>query len=186
MVIGAQLCSAFQMVFEEKLLTGGPKTPAKKVVGMEGFWGCLIMAVVLTLMSTVVPGSDAGHYESAPEGLYMLAHSPALLALVPSYMCSVAVYSLTGIVVGKRMGTVVRCLVDSSRIVVVWAMNLFLYYYVSEDLGAPWAPHAWLTVLGFALLICGTLLYNEVLRAPGCLRRSAGGEACGQEEHSSA
>eukprot|EP00931_Biecheleriopsis_adriatica_P030883 TRINITY_DN18149_c0_g1_i2.p1 TRINITY_DN18149_c0_g1~~TRINITY_DN18149_c0_g1_i2.p1 ORF type:complete len:437 (+),score=73.64 TRINITY_DN18149_c0_g1_i2:66-1376(+) len=169
LVVAAQLAAAFQMVFEEKLLTQSKvRTSAKKVVGMEGAWGTLYMCILLLLMS-FLPSPRAA-YESAPEGLYMIAHSPGLIMLVLTYMCSIALYNLTGITVGKRMSAVVRCLVDSCRTVVVWTLNLFIYYFISEQFGTPWQAHAWLTLIGFAVLVFGTLLYNEVLPAPASLR----------------
>uniref|UniRef100_A0A7S1RJW0 EamA domain-containing protein n=1 Tax=Alexandrium catenella TaxID=2925 RepID=A0A7S1RJW0_ALECA len=176
LVVGAQLVSAFQMVFEEMLLTGRVKTSAKKVVGMEGLWGGFFMVVILTLMSTL-PGGDDGHFESTPQGLHMLAHSPMLQMLIPTYMLSIAFYNLSGMMVGKKMSTVVRCLVDSCRTFVVWGMNLFIYYFVSEDFGAAWAPHSWLTLIGFCVLVLGTLLYNGVLPVPAWLLRAEGEEA---------
>mmetsp|Transcript_83655 Transcript_83655/g.174978 ORF Transcript_83655/g.174978 Transcript_83655/m.174978 type:complete len:414 (-) Transcript_83655:322-1563(-) len=169
LVVGAQLVSAFQMVFEEKLLTGSVKCSAKKVVGMEGLWGGFFMIIILILMSTL-PGKDAGHFEYTPQGLEMLAASPTLLVLIPTYMISIAFYNLVGITVGKRMSAVVRCLVDSCRTVVVWAVNLIIFYGFSETYGSPWKPHSWLTAVGFLVLIFGTLMYNEVLPMPKCLQ----------------
>jgi len=170
LVVGAQLVSAFQMVFEEMLLTGGVKMSAKKVVGMEGLWGGFFMVVILTLMSTL-PGQDDGHFESTPQGLHMLTHTPMLAVLIPTYMLSIAFYNLTGMIVGKKMSAVVRCLVDSCRTFVVWGMNLFIYYFVSKDFGSAWMPHSWLTLIGFCILVLGTLLYNGVLPVPAALLR---------------
>jgi len=180
LVVGAQLCSAFQMVFEEKLLVGGPPTSAKKVVGVEGVWGCLVMLVVLIVMS-LLPGKDHGRFESAAAGLYMIERSPRLLTLVPTFMCSIALYNLVGITVGKRMSAVVRCLVDASRTVVVWGLSLVMFYYVSEELGDGWKTYTWLTMIGFVVLVCGTLLYNDVLPAPACLRHQEDKDPDGQE-----
>jgi hypothetical protein len=173
LVVGAQLVAAFQMVFEEMLLTGRVKTSAKKVVGMEGLWGGFFMVVILLLMSTL-PGSDDGHFESTPQGIHMLVHTPMLAVLIPTYMLSIAFYNLTGMIVGKKMSAVVRCLVDSCRTFVVWGMNLFIYYFISQDFGAPWTANSWLTLIGFCVLVFGTLLYNGVLPVPACLLRSEG------------
>lgn len=170
LVVSAQACSAFQMCFEELLLTGRAKTSAKKVVGMEGVWGIVFMVVILALMSNM-PGEDVGHYESFSDGVHMLTGSPNLLFFVVTYMISIAVYNFVGITVGKKMSAVVRCLVDSCRTVVVWVMNLVLYYCVSEQYGTAWKPHTWLQVIGFAFLVLGTLLYNEVVPSPKFLTR---------------
>jgi len=170
LVIVAQICSAFQMVFEEKLLTTGAPTSAKKVVGCEGAWGCIYMVVILALM-TNMPGSDNGHYEDLSDGIHMLTNEPSLLFFVVTYMASIAIYNLTGIIVGKTLSAVVRCLIDSCRTIVVWIVNLIMYYFISKKYGTPWKDHSWLMAVGFACLVIGTLLYNEVLPAPAVLRR---------------
>mmetsp|Transcript_78447 Transcript_78447/g.204494 ORF Transcript_78447/g.204494 Transcript_78447/m.204494 type:complete len:217 (+) Transcript_78447:97-747(+) len=170
LVVGAQLLSAFQMVFEEMLLTGRAKTSAQKVVGMEGVWGGFFMLIILVLTSTL-PGNDGGHIESAPHGMLMVVSSPTLLALVPTYMVSISLYNFVGITVGQRMSAVVRCLVDSCRTFVVWAVDLLLYYAVSKEFGSAWLPHSWITVIGFCILVLGTFLYNEVVPVPSCLVR---------------
>eukprot|EP00930_Biecheleria_cincta_P068829 TRINITY_DN56656_c0_g1_i1.p1 TRINITY_DN56656_c0_g1~~TRINITY_DN56656_c0_g1_i1.p1 ORF type:complete len:491 (-),score=70.24 TRINITY_DN56656_c0_g1_i1:26-1402(-) len=171
LVTGAQIFAAIQVVFEEKLLTDAryDKVSAKKVVGMEGVWGSFYMVILLAIMSNVP--SQQNPMESAPEGLYMVTHTPSLLVFALTYMCCIAVYNLTGIMVGKKMSTVVRCFVDSSRTLVVWGCNLFIYYFVSPKYGTAWTKHSWLILLGFAVLIVGTLMYNQALP---CQRKADG------------
>jgi len=174
LTVGAQLLAAFQMVFEEKLV-GHTNTSAKKVVGMEGCWGILYMLILLPIF-TMVPGSDYGSYENTPIGLYKTAHSPMLLTLVIFYMFSIALYNFVGLAIAKHLSSVVRCLVDSLRTVVVWAVNLFIYYFISKEYGSAWEEHSWITMLGFGILIFGTLMYNDVLPIPDCLRLPEGAE----------
>eukprot|EP00401_Gymnodinium_catenatum_P039886 CAMPEP_0117566312 /NCGR_PEP_ID=MMETSP0784-20121206/57028_1 /TAXON_ID=39447 /ORGANISM="" /LENGTH=431 /DNA_ID=CAMNT_0005364151 /DNA_START=70 /DNA_END=1365 /DNA_ORIENTATION=- len=170
LVIAAQVCAAFQMCFEEMLLTGRATTSAKRVVGWEGVWGLFYMTIMLTIMN-YMSGPDAGHYEWFSDGVHMITHQPGLFFLCASYMVSISVYNLVGITVGKKMSAVVRCLVDSCRTIVVWLVNIVLYYFVSPQYGAAWKAHTWLTVVGFMVLVVGTLLYNEVLPPPECLQR---------------
>merc|ERR1712007_172414 len=101
---------------------------------MEGLWGLFYMAIMLTTM-TAVPGPDNGHYEDLNDSFKMLSGSPSLLFFCCTFAASIAVYNLTGIVVGKKMSAVVRCLVDSCRMIVVWALNLILYYAGAEEYG---------------------------------------------------
>jgi len=169
LVISAQLCAAFQMVFEEKLLTGRAKTSAKKTVACEGIWGTTFMTLGLIVMF-LVPGPDDGHYESFVDGVYMVGNNGTLLFFVITYMASISLYNFVGITVGKKMSAVVRCLVDSCRTVVVWAVNLILWG-LGSDYGSPWTPYSLLTAFGFLWLVFGTLLYNEVLPVPAFLRR---------------
>eukprot|EP00927_Polykrikos_kofoidii_P070794 TRINITY_DN67178_c0_g1_i1.p1 TRINITY_DN67178_c0_g1~~TRINITY_DN67178_c0_g1_i1.p1 ORF type:complete len:446 (-),score=61.50 TRINITY_DN67178_c0_g1_i1:366-1703(-) len=171
LVVGAQVCSAFQMCFEELLLTGRAPMSAKKVVGMEGLWGGFFMSIMLIGMY-IMPGEENGSYCSTADALNMIFGSGMLLFLFISYMASISVYNLVGITVGKKMSAVVRCLVDSCRTIVVWIVNLILFYFVDEKLGVGWQGHTWLEATGFVILVIGTLLYNEVLPSPNFLKRA--------------
>ncbi|CAK0839536.1 unnamed protein product [Prorocentrum cordatum] len=180
LTVGAQICSAFQMTFEEKILKvrpGQKKVSAKKVVGAEGIWGGFFMCVILGIMTVPGTGQDGnpdvkGSFESLPDGLHMLAHSWELIFLALTYTASIAIYNLSGIVVGKKFTTVVRCLIDSSRTVTVWGVSLLLYYGVSEEYGSGITSHTWLQLIGFFILILGTVVYNDLAPSiiPNCLR----------------
>jgi len=180
LTVGAQVCAAFQMTFEEKILKvvpGQKKVSAKKVVGAEGVWGGFFMCIILGMMTIPGTGKDGypdvkGSWQSLPDGLYMITHKWELTLLALTYTASVAIYNLSGITVGKKFTTVVRCLIDSSRTVTVWAASLLLYYGVSEDYGAGFTQHTWLQVIGFFVLILGTVVYNDLAPSiiPDCLR----------------
>jgi len=180
LTVGAQLCAAFQMTFEEKILKvvpGQKKVSAKKVVGAEGIWGGFFMCILLGVMSIPGTGEDGypdvkGSFESLPDGLYMITHKWELLFLSLTYSASVAIYNLSGITVGKKFTTVVRCLIDSSRTVTVWGVSLLLYYGVSDKYGSGITPHTWLQLIGFFVLFLGTVVYNDLAPSliPNCLR----------------
>ena len=52
MILGAQLLVGSQLVTEEKLLSGTDLDPMY-VVGMEGFWGLLMFAIILPIIQQV-------------------------------------------------------------------------------------------------------------------------------------
>lgn len=134
---------------------------------MEGAWGCLLMIPILYVMSTV-PGSDHGSYESVSDGLHMLGGSRQLQGLTTSYMLSIGIYNFVGMMLCRKLSAVTRCLVDCMRTAVVWLVELGLYYFVSTNYGNAWTSTAWLQLVGFALLLLGTLIYNSILTVP-CL-----------------
>merc|ERR1719382_1099398 len=164
LVVLAQVFAAFQMTFEEYLLTGY-EVSSMLTVGMEGTWGCLLMAGILSVM-TSIPGSDHGAYESLPEGLHMISGSAQLEVLICTYMLSIAFYNFTGMQICRKLSAVTRCLVDSMRTAVVWGLQLALYYYWSPQYGHPWTDYSYLQLLGFLLLVLGTLVYNGVVKVP--------------------
>lgn len=123
-------------------------------------------AIVLPAMY-FLPGKDGGSYENAYEALYMLTQSTLLLGLVIAYVCSIACYNFFGLNVAKQLSTVHRTLIDSLRTTVVWVVDLFIYYVVSNHYGEQWTDYSFIQLGGFLLLICGTLIYNKVLKLPG-------------------
>jgi hypothetical protein len=59
-----------------------------------------------------------------------------------------------------------RTLVDASRTILVWVVDLFVYYVIDENYGEAWQKYSWIQFVGFFLLICGTLVYNSVIKIP--------------------
>eukprot|EP00929_Paragymnodinium_shiwhaense_P027675 TRINITY_DN16195_c0_g2_i1.p1 TRINITY_DN16195_c0_g2~~TRINITY_DN16195_c0_g2_i1.p1 ORF type:complete len:430 (+),score=89.26 TRINITY_DN16195_c0_g2_i1:80-1369(+) len=166
LVLTAQVAQAFQFVFEEHLLKGR-RVSAKKVVGMEGFWGACIMGVLLVVFN-YVPGSDNGVLQDGPDALqmYTASGSKPLVVLTMTYMVSIATYNFFCLNVTKRISAVTRCLIDSCRMMVIWVVSLALYYSGDTANGVPWTPYSWWQLGGFVLLVLGSLVYNEVLRLP--------------------
>mmetsp|Transcript_89240 Transcript_89240/g.139700 ORF Transcript_89240/g.139700 Transcript_89240/m.139700 type:complete len:435 (+) Transcript_89240:62-1366(+) len=165
LVVVAQVFSAFQMSFEEYLLTGY-EVSSVQTVGMEGVWGILLMALLLLVM-TNVPGSDHGVYESLPDSMHMVSGSRAIESLFSTYMLSIAIYNFVGMQISRKLSAVTRCLLDCMRTAVVWGFQLCLYYGVSTSYGTPWTQYSIFQLLGFCLLVLGTFVYNGLLHVPG-------------------
>ena len=65
----------------------------------------------------------------------------------------------------QHLSAVHRTLIDASRTVVVWMIELFLYYAVNDkDIGEAWTSYSPLQLGGFIVLLFGTLLYNGVIK----------------------
>eukprot|EP00164_Ancoracysta_twista_P002055 GFYU01002707.1.p1 GENE.GFYU01002707.1~~GFYU01002707.1.p1 ORF type:complete len:403 (-),score=130.55 GFYU01002707.1:286-1494(-) len=165
LIIGGQICSATQMVVEEFFLSKRD-IPPLQVVGTEGMWGTLMMIAIVLPILSAVPGDDHGSYENAMDALAMIGNSGSLLFFVFLYWCSIAFYNFFGLSVAKSLSTVHRTLIDALRTTVVWVVDLFIYYAVSEKYGEPWGQYSWLQLIGFVMLFTGTLVYNEVLHVP--------------------
>lgn len=164
LVIVSQVFSAIQMIAEERALTGYTVS-SLKVVGAEGIWGILYMCVILAVMSQM-KGEDHGSYESVPDGLYMLFHTPMLQFLAVSFMLSLATYNFVGMQLCRKLSAVTRCLVDCMRTGTVWGFELFLHYCISDQYGQAWNEYSYIQLLGFAFMMTGTFIYNGVLKLP--------------------
>ena len=71
---------------------------------------------------------------------------------------TVALSNYFGIKITKNISVLVRSLLDSARMVVVWAF----------ELAVGWSSFSWIQVLGFVFVLSGNLVYNAVVKCP-CL-----------------
>lgn len=166
LVVAGQLCSAVQMVFEETFMKGRNLKPLR-VVGMEGFWGFVVMACAVLPSLYFIHGDDHGSYENVKDAWHNLKHSGELVAFTMLYWGSIIFYNFCGLSVAKQLSTVHRTLIDALRTVVVWSVELIIYYGISKSFGEAWSDWSYLQSGGFVFLVIGTLCYNKVIRLPG-------------------
>lgn len=76
LVVCAQVISAIQYVYEEKVLSSYKCQPLQ-VVGYEGFFG-MCMATIVLFILYFIPGHDAGSVENAPYALAQMLNSGKL------------------------------------------------------------------------------------------------------------
>lgn len=162
-VVFAQLFTASQMVTEEYFVKD---YPPQQVVGCEGVFGMIYMVIILLVMQ-FAPGTDNGSYENSIDSFYKISHQSALETFVLSYMISIAFFNFMAVSISKYLSAVHRTLVDSCRTALVWVVDLFVYYVISENYGAPWGQHSYLELMGFICVICGTVMYHGILKIPG-------------------
>jgi len=154
-IVCAQLVAAVQMVVEEKFISKY-NVPPLQVVGWEGVWGFSILSCIIVVMY-YIPGSSAGnHLENAPDAFVQLKNSWIVLVAVVGNILSIAFFNFFGISITKYSSATTRMVLDSIRTVVIWAVGL----------AAGWEVFQYLQIIGFVLLLAGTMLYNEVLPPP--------------------
>ena len=125
---------------------------------------CIVLPIVAHL-----PGKDGGGvHESAVDAVHIATSSWQVAALVSSYWLSIAFYNFAGLAVAKSLSSVHRCLIDACRTILVWCVDLLLYYS-TKRFGEPWDPKASpIQLLGFCVLLFGTFTYYKVIRLPCC------------------
>jgi hypothetical protein len=160
----SQLAAGFQGVFEEHLLQGR-RVSAKKTVGLEGFWGMVFQGALL-LVFCYIPGEDHGTQEYLPDTITMIAASYKLQLLLITFAFGVGGTNICSLTVAKRFSAVTRCIAGNLTTIVVWAVSLWLYYFVDRSLGAAWTPYSPLQLLGFIVIVYGAFVYNGFVRLP--------------------
>jgi len=146
MTIVAQMFQASMMVVEEKFVGSYAVSPLL-AVGLEGFFGCCILFVVIPIVNAT------SSEENVTGAFYQLGHSGILLASVIASIFSIAFFNWAGITVTQQASCVARSTIDCSRTVLIWAFEMSM----------GWAGFHWMQLVGFIILMAGTLLYNGVI-----------------------
>eukprot|EP00443_Scrippsiella_acuminata_P086705 CAMPEP_0115516304 /NCGR_PEP_ID=MMETSP0271-20121206/76693_1 /TAXON_ID=71861 /ORGANISM="Scrippsiella trochoidea, Strain CCMP3099" /LENGTH=362 /DNA_ID=CAMNT_0002946963 /DNA_START=42 /DNA_END=1127 /DNA_ORIENTATION=+ len=107
LVIAGQVVQAAQVIAEEFLLKE-VDLPSMVIIGLEGFWGVVIMALIVYPCLWVLPGEDGGHLEDPLDTLALLSNNPLLLLVVVGYLFSCGTFNATGIAVTQSLSGVHR------------------------------------------------------------------------------
>lgn len=160
----SQCFSGVQFIVEEKLLNDYYLDPFL-IVGTEGMWGIAYYMAVLPFMQLKTCGygggalagmCNFGYLENSAYGFQQMVDNKILILQTAGSICSIAAFNSFGIATTKYASAAQRSTIDTSRTVVIWVLSCLL-------MGAPWEP--W-SIIGFVMLACGTLVYNEILIVP--------------------
>ncbi|XP_073242881.1 solute carrier family 35 member F6-like [Porites lutea] len=167
LILAGQCVSATQMIVEELFLKKKNFHPLQ-VVGMEGFFGIIFMSAIVLPVLYYIPGDQNHHsYENSLDALLMIKNDTKLLIMSLLYICSISFYNFFGLAVTKSLTAVHRTLIDALRTIVVWLVDLFIYYVFHEGFGEAWDKrYGIFQVDGFLFLLLGTALYNQLLIIP--------------------
>ncbi|XP_033221942.1 solute carrier family 35 member F6-like [Belonocnema kinseyi] len=157
LIICAQVITATQMVVEEKYVTTRD-IPALQAIGWEGLFGFLAISLAmipLNYMQVPYPFSDnpRGTLEDTIDAFVQIKNNGRLLMAIIGIMFSIAFFNFAGISVTKELSATTRMILDSVRTLVIWAFSLAFM----------WQEFHYLQLFGFAFLITGMCLYNDVV-----------------------
>ena len=92
--------------------------------------------------------------EDALDAFCQIGHKPLILLALLGNTVSIAFFNFAGLSVTKEMSATTRMVLDSLRTLVIWVVSLAL----------GWETFHGLQVLGFVVLLTGTMLYNGLHR----------------------
>jgi drug/metabolite transporter (DMT)-like permease len=186
LVVLAQLLNALQFVVEEKFLRQY-KAPVLLAVGSEGAVGLLVSALALPVLARLT-GPGGGPIDDAAAALREIRGDARLRWTTAATVLSIAAFNFCGVSVTRSLSGASRAAIDACRTAVVWIFCL----------KAGWERFHLLQVVGFAVLISGTSVYNDILRScvpsaeappawggPGARRGGSGGRGRRRGEGSS-
>ena len=164
MIAGAQIFTATQYVLEEWILENYALEPLK-VVGWEGTFGLLVTLIGIITLHMAIGSTEKGRYGyfDVKEGWREISHSRAIAVSSLLIMVSIGGFNFFGLSVTRSVSATARSTIDTCRTLFIWIVSL----------GLGWETFKWLQILGFALLVYGTFLFNDIVRPPlaACIKR---------------
>ena len=58
------------------------------------------------------------------------------------------------------LSSVWHAILDNFRPITVWVTDLFIFYYINPLFGEVWTQYSYLQIVGMAVLLYGTAIYN--------------------------
>ncbi|KAK6822792.1 hypothetical protein PG987_014337 [Apiospora arundinis] len=157
LIAGAQIFTATQFVLEEWILERSAIDPIN-VVGWEGSFGLIATLIIMLVMHFAVGQTEAGQYGmfDMVEGLNQMFEHKAVLFSSFAIMISIGGFNFFGLSVTRSVSATSRSTIDTCRTLFIWIVSL----------GLGWESFKWLQVLGFALLVYFTFLFNGIVQPP--------------------
>lgn len=157
MIAGAQIFTATQFVLEEWILERSTIEPIK-VVGWEGLFGFSVTLLGMIILHFAVGRTEAGRYGifDMVEGWRQFLEYRAVFVSSILIMVSIGGFNFFGLSVTRSVSATSRSTIDTCRTLFIWMVSL----------GLGWETFKWLQVVGFALLVYFTFLFNGIMQPP--------------------
>jgi len=127
-------------------------------------WGCVIYAIVLPVFQQVKDCQSAmcqyGYLEDSKLALKQMGENPILIVQSIGIILSISCFNATGVAITKYASAAQRSTVDTCRTLLIWLISLALKQETFD------IPLSFGQVAGFAGLVIGTLIYNEIWVLP--------------------
>lgn len=166
LIIISNALAAVQMITEEKLISGH-NVPALQVVGLEGLFGLSSISILLVVfyfipapafVCTPGTGNNCARFEDTIDAFVMMGNNPKIILFTLGNVISIAFFNFFGVSVTKYLNASTRMILDSLRTVVIWSVSL----------AVSWESFCYINIIGFVVLLSGTIIYNAVVKLP-CL-----------------
>jgi hypothetical protein len=134
-----------------------------EAVGLEGFFGALSVVILVPIVRPLMPttsGSPYAGWFDVSTGWHQMLSNKIVLWTSLAIMCSIALFNFFGLSVTRHVSATARSLTDTCRTLLIWIVSLGLGW---EKLVFPLSL---LQVTGFALLVYGTFMFNNLVNPP--------------------
>ncbi|KAF5967081.1 nucleotide-sugar transporter [Fusarium coicis] len=157
LIAGAQIFTATQFVLEEYLLERSTIDPIR-VVGWEGLFGFSVTLLAMLVLHATIGSTEAGKYGyfDIVEGWRQMTENKQVLISSFLIMISIGGFNFFGLSVTRSVSATSRSTIDTCRTLFIWIVSL----------GLGWETFKWLQIVGFALLVYFTFLFNGIVQPP--------------------
>lgn len=163
LVVASQCVQAAQITFEDFFMAD-MNIPPLKIVGFEGLFGAIGMLAIMLPIVQRLPGTDGqGLHEDSVDTWHMITHSSSIPVILSLDMVALLMYNVSGMCVTGHLGAVFRTVLETTRTLFVWLVDLLLFYTPLGlgKLGESWNAYSWLQAAGFIVLVVGTIVYGK-------------------------
>jgi hypothetical protein len=151
LVVIAQFFLAGMFVYEEKILNEY-KIKVMEIVGWEGVWGMIISLVIMSIFF-LLPGDDYGSLENPIQASLQIMNNHHLFIGMIVSSVVIGPFNYFGTNLTKYASAMHRCLIDSSRMCIVWAIAVC----------CQWEMFTCYQAIGYSLIMVGNLLYYSII-----------------------
>ncbi|KAL4425802.1 hypothetical protein ABPG75_009818 [Micractinium tetrahymenae] len=163
LIIASQCVQAAQITFEDFFMAD-LAIPPLKIVGYEGVLGAATMLLLVLPIVQRLPGMDGqGLHEDSVDTWHMITHSSVIAGVLAVDMFALLMYNVAGMCVTGHLGAVFRTVLETTRTLFVWLVDLVLFYTPlgMGKLGESWSVYSWIQAAGFVVLVTGTVVYGK-------------------------
>lgn len=152
LILFAQIFTACQFVVEEKIIMKYRVKPIK-MVGLEGVFGLSTVAVLMTILHFAYGHDRNNDIFDIVYGYQVFISQPGIWGTAIAICFSIAFFNWFGLNITKYVSATSRSTIDSCRTLFVWLGSLAF----------SWEEFIVFQILGFAVLIYGTFIFNNVI-----------------------
>jgi hypothetical protein len=123
----------------------------------------MMLGIMLPIVQHL-PGKDGnGIHEDSIDTWHMITHSSIIAKILVMDMFALLAYNISGMCVTGHLGAVFRTVLETTRTLFVWLVDLILFYTPlgMGKLGESWTSGSWIQAAGFGILVAGTVIYGR-------------------------
>jgi len=155
---------------EGNLLKGRNFHPMS-VIGVEGFFGFLLMLCVVLPVTTTIPkypleDTNLGRvlHDNMLDGLYMIQNDLNILYLVIAYLFSTIAFNSLRAHIASSMTPIHKALIEPLPMAIIWCVELSINAAGPSKFGVRITYYSILEFGGLVLILTGSLIANKLVR----------------------